>query len=298
MLQKTLLVFRHDKLTYCTSNNSFMNVKNIALLLLTVLLVSGCTTSKSNTKSQTSSPVQKKTTDTTLDNSDWFLENLYGQPRLLGEPIQLHFAPQGQLTGFAGCNNYSGTYSRTKTGTCQIKKVKLTEKMCQPAALMEQERKLIAHLGKVTSCDLREKKLLLKDEQGTVLATFIPPKKQDLQGTSWKATSFSDGQGGMIPVYGWKWVLTATFGDNDQFSGSAGCNDYLATYKASSEDQSFHFDMIKMTSKQCAPERIMQQEGSFMAALYAARSYQIEDQTLTLKDAEGQPVVVLKRRKS
>ena len=123
-----------------------MNTKNISLLIFTIILVSGC--ASDHKKSKATPPVQK-TSDTSLDNSEWLLEDLYGQPRLLGEPIQLHFAPQGGLTGFAGCNNYSGTYSRTKTGTCLISEVKLTEKTCQPAALMEQERKLAAQLRKV-----------------------------------------------------------------------------------------------------------------------------------------------------
>ncbi len=264
-----------------------MNPKNIALLFLIIVLVSGCS---SGTNKKTAPPPVSKT-DTTLDGSEWLLENLYGQPRLLGEPISLHFA-QGKVIGSAGCNSYSGIYTRTSTGTCQISEVTLTKKTCQPAAIMGQEDKLITNLHKVAACDLLNNKLFLKDEKGTVLATFIPPQKQNLQGTSWKATSFSDGQGGMIHVYGWKWPLTAQFGDHGQFSGLAGCNSYLAIYKASPVDQSFHFDMIKMTSKQCAPERIMQQEGSFMAALYSATKYHIEDRTLTLEDAEGKTAVV------
>ena len=266
-----------------------MNTQNILLLLFTVLLISGCS-SGTNKKTKQSPSVSK--TDTTLDGSEWFLENLYGQPRLSGEPISLHFAEQGKLSGSAGCNNYSGAYSRSSTGICQFSKITLTEKACQPALIMEQESMLIANLRKVTVCDLLDNKLLLKDEKGTVLATFIPPKKPSLQGTSWKATSFSNGQGGMTYVYGWKWPLTAQFGDNDQFTGSAGCNKYLATYTASPDDQSFHFEMIKMTSKQCAPERIMQQEGNFMAALYSASSYHLEERKLTLQDAEGNTVVV------
>jgi len=39
----------------------------------------------------------------------------------------------------------------------------------------------------------------------------------------------------------------------------------------------------------------MEQEGSFMGALYAATSYRIEDETLTLSDAEGRPVLLFRR---
>jgi heat shock protein HslJ len=160
----------------------------------------------------------------------------------------------------------------------------------------------------------KKSKVKVKDDKdGKILAVFtakeenvqkdkdVPLQKkqkqgQDLQGTSWKVRSFSNGKGGRTHVLSRRWVLTAAFDDKGGFSGSGGCNRYLAEYQSSAADRSFSFEMIKMTTEQCYPERITAQEGSFMAALYTAVSYRIQGDRLTLEDAAGKAAVILQRQ--
>ncbi len=275
-----------------------MNINNTLLVLLAGLLVGSCSPGKN--KKTPKQPVGKP--DLTLKDSQWQLRILHGRRTLADPPVSLHFA-QGKVSGSAGCNSYSGLYTKTINGVCRFSKITLTEKTCQQDEIMKQERDFVAVLKDTAACDLAEDKqqLFLKDKTGTVLAMFISPKKaqeepQELAGTAWRADSFSDGQGSMTQLYSWHRPLTVEFGKDGRLSGSAGCNSYSAAFTADPADLSFKFDMIKMTGNQCAPERVMAQEGSFMAALYSAASYQLEDKTLILKDAEGNAAVVLKRQ--
>jgi heat shock protein HslJ len=277
-----------------------MNTKNIFFLLLAGLLVSSCSSGKNK---KTPEPPASKP-DVLLKNSQWQLRLLHGSRSLAEAPVSLHFVAQGRVNGSTGCNSYSGLYVQTNADACRFSKITLTEKTCLPDEIMTQERDFVAALKDTAVCDLAEDKrqLVLKAAQGTVLAMLMPPEKkqepqkQELAGTAWRAASFSDGQGRMIQLYNWHRPLTLEFSKDGLLSGSAGCNTYSAVFTAEPADLSFKFDMIKMTARQCSPERVMAQEGSFMAALYSAASYQITDDVLTLQDAEGNAAVVAKRR--
>jgi heat shock protein HslJ len=275
-----------------------MKSKKMFLVLLAGLLVNSCS---SGTNKKTPKPMVGKA-DLSLKDSQWQLRILHGSRSLAGTAVSLHFA-QGKVNGWAGCNSYSGLYSKTSAGACRFSKITLTEKTCQPDEVMTQERAFATALKDTAACALAEDKqqLFLKDKEGTVLAMLTAPQEteeeaeQELPGTAWRADSFSDGQGGMIQLHSWHRPLTVKFGKDGQLGGSAGCNTYSAVCAADPADLSFKFDMIKMTAKQCSPERVMIQEGSFMAALYSATSYQLTEDTLILKDAEGSTAVILKR---
>jgi heat shock protein HslJ len=126
--------------------------------------------------------------------------------------------------------------------------------------------------------------------------TELKSTSEELKGTSWKVTRYNDGQGGMTDVIVGKGrTLTALFGYSKRFSGSAGCNNYVAHYTYSPTEKTFSFEMISMTTKQCETDVIMEQEGQFMAALYTAVSFRITGNTLTLNDDSGNPAVILTR---
>lgn len=296
--------------------------KNILSLLFVLVLLNACSASGPKKKSATAVPSKKSkvkvqdTRDTSLNGTKWMLEVLHGQSPFPGsKEITLHFSTD-VLKGSTGCNSYSGPYKKMLGGTCKIGKIMLTEQSCASEKAKAQEDKIIRALHNSSFCDLSNGKLFLKDaEDGKILAVFtekdedmqgedaLPPntlqkqeEEQDLQGTSWKVQSFSNGLGGRTHVLSRRWVLTAKFDDQGGLSGSGGCNRYAAAYKASAADRSFSFEMIKMTTEQCYPERIMAQEVSFMAALYTAASYRIQGDTLTLEDATGNAAVIFHRQ--
>ena len=64
---------------------------------------------------QTSSASAIITINARLDTRAWTLSTINGQPLLPGSAITLQFL-NGQLAGFAGCNDYNGSYTAVDNG--------------------------------------------------------------------------------------------------------------------------------------------------------------------------------------
>jgi len=108
-----------------------------------------------------------------------------------------------------------------------------------------------------------------------------------LNGTQWTLASYVDSQGETVHVLP-DTELTAQF-TTDQIAGSAGCNDYFASYQI--DGAGLTVGPVGATRKACdEPAGIMAQERDYLAALKAATGYQVEGDTLRLLDAEGAPM--------
>lgn len=80
-------------------------------------------------------------------------------------------------------------------------------------------------------------------------------------------------------------MLTLTLGDNNQASGLAGCNNWMAEYQLSGDRLSL--DNIATTRKLCAPA-LMEQEQRFLAALATVQRWEFaEHQQLLLWSEQG-----------
>ena len=80
-------------------------------------------------------------------------------------------------------------------------------------------------------------------------------------------------------------MLTLTLGDNQQASGLAGCNNWMAEYQLSGDTLSLH--NIATTRKLCAPA-LMEQEQRFLAALATVQRWEFaEHQQLLLWPEQG-----------
>ena len=80
-------------------------------------------------------------------------------------------------------------------------------------------------------------------------------------------------------------MLTLTLGDNQQASGLAGCNNWMAEYQLSGDRLSL--DNIATTRKLCAPA-LMEQEQRFLAALATVQRWEFaEHQQLLLWPEQG-----------
>ena len=83
-------------------------------------------------------------------------------------------------------------------------------------------------------------------------------------------------------------MLTLTLGDNNQASGLAGCNNWMAEYQLSGNRLSL--DNIATTRKLCAPA-LMEQEQRFLAALATVQRWEFaEQQQLLLWPEHGAPI--------
>ena len=84
--------------------------------------------------------------------------------------------------------------------------------------------------------------------------------------------------------------VTAVFGEDGSLSGSSGCNSYNTSYTVDGNNITIS-EMIAATMMMC-PEPIMQQEMAYLANLATATTYEIVGDTLTLFDADGNPIDV------
>jgi heat shock protein HslJ len=89
-----------------------------------------------------------------------------------GTRITAVFEDDGTLSGSAGCNDYSGTFSRDR-GALKISSLSATEMACEsPAGVMEQEQAFLEALPLATGYAVEGTGLTLLTREGTIVATF------------------------------------------------------------------------------------------------------------------------------
>lgn len=105
-----------------------------------------------------------------------------------------------------------------------------------------------------------------------------------LVGTNWELNAYNNGRGGVQTLLVGS-DINATFTDDGQISGSAGCNRYFGPYQSSGG--SLKIGPLASSRMLCEPPAVMDQEHAFLAALEAATLYQFENGRLVLRDASG-----------
>jgi len=104
----------------------------------------------------------------------------------------------------------------------------------------------------------------------------------DLNRTSWTLVRLNGAD--LIPES----VVTLHFEDG-AVSGNAGCNTYGSSYTV--EDEQITLGEAFSTMMYCMdPEGLMDQEIAYLTALRTAATFQIEGDTLTLWDADGNAI--------
>lgn len=110
-----------------------------------------------------------------------------------------------------------------------------------------------------------------------------------LAGTGWTLTSLG-GQAVLSEP-----VVTANFGGGGALTGSAGCNQYRATYKV--DGDKITIGPAASTMMAC-PEPIMKQEVAYLQALGQAATFKVDSAQLTLFDAGGKPLAAFAAQSS
>jgi polar amino acid transport system substrate-binding protein len=128
------------------------------------------------------------------------------------------------------------------------------------------------------------------EPEATVTPEATVAPENPLAGTQWTAIAYSDGSAVQTVLPGTS--LTADFGADGTLSGSAGCNNYSASYLTDGNLLTIYPPQRQQAV--CAePEGIMEQEQDFLAALVSASAFSMEGGQLFVKDASGLMVVQL-----
>ncbi len=116
--------------------------------------------------------------------------------------------------------------------------------------------------------------------------TTTPP----LEGTTWMLTSLQteEGTANVLP----NTTVTATFND-DNVTGSSGCNRYFARYSLSGQD-AITFTSLGSTVMYCTNPGVMTQETTYVRLLQNTTGYAVSADTLSLLNGRGQVQLVFK----
>ena len=192
----------------------------------------------------------------------------------------------GQIGGKAACNTYNGPYE--VDGNEISFGMLMTTMMACPEPIMDQEMGYLSALSMVTSFEVTKETLSMFDADGEAVLVFMPIEPASLTSTNWLLTSYNNGKGGMQSVI-IDTEITANFSEDGTMSGSAGCNQYNASYEAT--EDTISIGVAASTEMACMePEGIMEQETQYLKSLQNAAVYNIRDDRLEIRDANGSGV--------
>jgi heat shock protein HslJ len=190
---------------------------------------------------------------------------------------------RGKVSGNSGVNTFSGSY-QVSGSSLTVSKLASTM-MAGPQDLMKLEQAYLADLQKVASYTAGATDLTLYDRDGKLLLTYSKGKTTKLTGATWGVINYYNGRDAVTGVInGTK--LTALFDANGTVSGSAGLNDYSATYKTDGENISIGSPTVKTDIVDANPA-ISQQQTDYLAALQLAATYKISGDSLKLLRGDG-----------
>ena len=205
------------------------------------------------------------------------------QPVIPATFIDARFAA-GKVSGSAGCNRYTGGYTSGQKNQLLFEGRMGSTRMACAQAVADQEQRYLGLLPAVGSREFRGGMLVLLDKQGQAVLEYTAEDPLTLENTSWQATGINNGRGGVVSSATTSRVI-AMFTDG-KVTGSAGCNNYSASYEISNSHITIGPAMT--TRRQCAePEGIMVQEQEFLQALAVATQYTLMADRLELRDGNG-----------
>jgi heat shock protein HslJ len=93
---------------------------------------------------------------------------------LPGTAVNVRFGDNGEFTGSAGCNSYTGTYTADNSGTLTIGLLAKTGTTCgEPAGIMEQEDAYLATFQSAAAYVLEAGQLYIQNASGTVAIEYV-----------------------------------------------------------------------------------------------------------------------------
>ena len=254
---------------------------HIILLAMTLLLATAC--------QSTADPAA----NIDLAGTSWILSSLDGSPPLADTVVTLEFGTDGTVAGSDGCNRLTTSYTQDGAALTITQPTASTMIACQEPVMSQAAVFQEALVGTET-ISATEEALILLDGDGNELAVFTVVS-QELSGTSWIVTNYNNGREAVVGVIDGT-EMTVSFGDGGELSGTAGCNNYFASYEADAEAGTITIDQIGFTDMACeGPEGIMEQEQAFLNALATAATYQIQGNTLEMRTADDALAAMMQR---
>jgi heat shock protein HslJ len=256
----------------------------LLLLLMTLPIVAAESVSKTDTPK-----------NSTLEGVSWSLDSYLGRENntesvLTYTQITALFQ-SGHVSGTGGCNSYGGSYV-AMGDSITFSGITSTLMFCAEN-ISDQESVYFMNLQDAARYEIAGNLLKMLDANGTVILTYSVAQPLPLNNTAWEMLTYNNGKGGLVSSL-LDTRVTALFRIDGNLTGSAGCNNYMSSYRVN--DTYIEIGPIGATRMYCAmPDGIMEQESGYLKALESAVYYELNERKLTLLNANNTTAVTYQR---
>ena len=243
-------------------------VQTAGLLALAAMVAVACNTSAANKSSA-------------LLDTEWVLGTVEGAPVVSGTNATLAFG-LAQAAGFAGCNQFTTSYTTNGSGGLSFGPIASTRKLCDEATNTF-EANYFAALAKVVKFAIANDQLTLYDRVNTAVLTFGQAAPATVEGP-WNVTMVNNGSGAVASVPAGISASVA-FLPNNIVEGFGGCNNFSGTFLVKGAD-TISIGPLMGTKMACG-DATDQFEAQLMTALQNSTKWSVSGGTLDLRDDSG-----------
>lgn len=250
--------------------------------MMVPLMFMGCGTTNTKTMNETA------TSNTELTNHFWLLETLNGEmvthpddPRKIGFEMD---ATEGRVSGFAGCNNFMGSYALSNSTKIQFSQMASTKMACFNSTFDENE--FLRIFDQIDSYRIDNGKLELK-KGNTVLASFMKVEKANpIVNKYWKLITL-DGKKVEMGAQQEREAYFTLKSLDKMVTGFGGCNTFSGSYDLKEGNQ-ISFTGFRATLRACPDLDFNEHE--FLKVFSIANTYKMEGDSLSLQTDGGETV--------
>jgi heat shock protein HslJ len=226
-----------------------------------------------------------------LAGTGWVLSALNGEMPISGTAVILQFGDDSTASGTDGCNQFNTGYTQNGSSLTFSQPGASTMMAC-PEPVMTQATAFMAALAQTDSFTISGDTLSLL-AGGQVVAAFVF-QSTELANTAWEVVSYNNGRGAVVGLITGT-EISANFSVEGDMAGSAGCNQYFASFTAN--NGSIEIGQIGSTLRFCEePAGVMEQESEYLAALASAVTYSIQGNMLQMRTADDQLALIMTRK--
>ncbi|MDT7827532.1 META domain-containing protein [Pricia sp. S334] len=265
-----------------------MKTKFATLAAIALTMVSCTTTKKMNQQSTD----DKTMASNDITNSTWQLVRLEGdtidQSNHDGEKVRFILNASGQtVTGYSGCNFFSGTYSLQSGNRIEFSQIASTRMACPDAEINEQGVLEVFNLA--DNYTLNGDQLMLNVGKRAPLAVFRKmPVRDQIVEKYWKLKTL-EGQDIQMAENQEREVYFTLKTDENRVQGFAGCNTLSGEYQLE-EGNRIRFSKMATTMRACPDVEF--NESKFLKVFELADNYTINGDTLSLNVGRRAPLAV------
>jgi len=226
-----------------------------------------------------------------LEGSAWVLASLPGRSLVPDATPTARFEG-GRVAGSDGCNRYSMPFT-AHGSMIEIGPMGPSTQMACPESTMAQAEAFTTALRTARSFRRGAGTLELLDVKGVIVVTFAA-QANSLAGTSWSVVNINNGRQAVVGMVSGS-TVTMAFDTAGRVSGTTGCNQYTAAYRA--EGDTLRLSSVAATRMACADPAVDEQEQAFLRALKSVATLGFEGDHLVLRQKDGAMAIVLERKR-